>query len=176
MHRPTEDHWQAAKQILRYLVGTPTHDIFYSDDYVSTNSYIIYLGNHPISWTAKKQKGVTRSSTEAEYRAVGNKVAEICWISNILTELGIILPTPPTVYFDNVGATFLYANPVFHSSMKHIALDDYHFVRRNIQQGVLRVAHVNTKDQLADALMKPLPRARFIDLIDKIGVTYASPS
>lgn len=60
MHRPTEDHWQAAKCILRYLAGTPTHGIFFSvsnklllhgysdadwtgdsDDYVSTNSYII---------------------------------------------------------------------------------------------------------------------------------------
>lgn len=63
MHMPTEDHWQAAKRILRYLAGTPTHGIYFSasnklvlhaysdaewagdsDDYVSTNSYIIYLG------------------------------------------------------------------------------------------------------------------------------------
>ncbi|KFK45117.1 hypothetical protein AALP_AA1G346500, partial [Arabis alpina] len=194
MHKPTEDHWQAAKRILRYLAGTPTHGLFYaaksslnlhafsdadwagdSDDYVSTNAYIIYLGKQPISWTAKKQKGVARSSTEAEYRAVANTVSELCWICNLLTELGLSLPTSPLVYCDNVGATFLCANPVFHSRMKHIALD-YHFVRGHIQKGALRVAHVNTKDQLADALTKPLSRARFLDLRNKIGVTSAPPS
>lgn len=147
MHLPTEDHWQAAKRVLRYLAGTPTHGIFFSakntlslhaysdadwagdsDDYVSTNSYIVYLGKHPISWTAKKQRGVARSSTEAEYRAVANAASELNWICNLLTDLGINLPTPPVIYCDNVGATFLCANPVFHSRMKHIAID-YHFVR-----------------------------------------------
>ncbi|KFK33814.1 hypothetical protein AALP_AA5G063400 [Arabis alpina] len=194
MHKPTEDHWQAAKRILRYLAGTPTHGIFYSatnkltlhaysdadwagdsDDYVSTNAHIVYLGRHPISWSAKKQKGVARSSTEAEYRAVANTVSEVQWICNVLTELGLTLPIPPLVLCDNVGATFLCANPVFHSRMKHIALD-YHFVRGYIQRGALQVAHVNTKDQLADALTKPLPRSHFITLINKIGVTKAPPS
>lgn len=194
MHRPTDEHWQAAKRVLRYLAGTPTHGIFFSaknnlslhaysdadwggdsDDYISTNAYIVYLGKNPISWTAKKQKGVARSSTEAEYRAVANVASELSWICNLLSELGISLPTPPVVYCDNVGATFLCANPVFHSRMKHIAID-YHFVRGQVQQGALRVAHVNTKDQLADALTKPLSRAQFIYLRNKIGVSQAPPS
>ncbi|KAG7587359.1 GAG-pre-integrase domain [Arabidopsis thaliana x Arabidopsis arenosa] len=194
MHRPTEDHWQAAKRVLRYLAGTPTHGIYFaaknnlslhaysdadwagdSEDCVSTNSYIVYLGKNPISWTAKKQKGVARSSTEAEYRAVANVASELSWICNLLGELGIPLSAPPVVYCDNIGATFLCANPVFHSRMKHIAVD-YHFVRGQVQQGALRVAHVNTKDQLADALTKPLPRSRFIQLMNKIGVSQTPPS
>ncbi|XP_033144322.1 uncharacterized protein LOC103859022 isoform X1 [Brassica rapa] len=194
MHLPTEDHWQAAKRILRYLAGTPSHGIFFSasnklvlqgysdadwggdsDDYVSTNSYVVYLGKHPVSWSSKKQNGVARSSTEAEYRAVANAASEINWICNVLSELGISLPTAPVIFCDNVGATFLCANPVFHSRMKHIALD-YHFVRNQVQRGALAVAHVNTRDQLADALTKPLSRARYLELRNKLGVCSPTPS
>lgn len=194
MHRPTTDHFQALKRVLRYLSGTLKHGILLrkqstpalhaysdadwagdSDDYVSTNAYIIYLGSNPISWTSKKQKGIARSSTEAEYRAVANTASELRWVCSLLHELGVQVPTIPTVYCDNIGATYLCANPVFHSRMKHIAID-YHFVRGQIHARVLRVAHVSTKDQLADALTKPLSRAPFQLLRSKIGVTQISPS
>ena len=194
MHRPTTDHWQAVKRVLRYLSGTLTHGIFlqkqknpmlhafsdadwagYSNEYVSTNAYIIYLGSQPISWTSKKQKGVARSSTEAEYCSVANTAAEVRWVVSLLRELGLPIRQTPTIYCDNIGATYLCANPVFHSRMKHIALD-YHFVRALIQQGILRVSHVSTHDQLADSLTKPLPRTRFQDLRNKIGVRTLPPS
>lgn len=194
MHRPTIDHWQAVKRVLRYLSGTLNHGIFLqkqstptlhaysdadwacdSDDYVSTNAYIIYMGLTPVSWTSKKQKGVARSSTEADFRAVAITASELRWVCSLLMELGVPLPTTPTVYCNNICATYLCANPVFHSRMKKIALD-YHFVRGQIQSGVLRVAHVSTKDQLADGLTKPLSRASFQLIRNKIGVTEAPPS
>ena len=53
---------------------------------------------------------------------------------------------------------------------------DYHFIRGQIQNGVLRVVHDNTNDQLVDALTKPLPRARFLNFRDNIGVALAPPS
>lgn len=124
---------------------------------------------------SKKQRGFARSSTEAEYKAVANTAAELSWICNIVTELGIQLPSSPLIHCDNVGATFLCVNPVFHSRMKHIAID-YHLVRGQVTRGALRVCHVNTKDQLADALTKPLSRARFLELRNKIGVTQDTPS
>ncbi|WZZ35211.1 hypothetical protein YC2023_018612 [Brassica napus] len=128
MHRPTDDHWQAAKRVLRYLTGTLSHGIMlrrntplslslhaYSDadwagdmdDYISTNAYIMFIGATPIAWSSKKQSGVARSSTEAEYRAVAYIVAEMKWVCSLLTELGITLAHPPVVFCDNVGATYL---------------------------------------------------------------------
>ncbi|KAL6342671.1 hypothetical protein AAG906_013077 [Vitis piasezkii] len=159
IHRPTSEHWNAAKRLLRYLCGTLTHGLFLhkantfslhafsyadwvgnKDDYTSTSAYIVYLDHHPISWSSKKQRTVVRSSIEAEYQL-----------------LGVTLPTPPVIYCDNVGATYLCSNLVFHSCMKYVAID-YHFIQDQVQSSALRVIHVSSTDQLADTLTKPLPR------------------
>ncbi|XP_013634771.1 PREDICTED: uncharacterized mitochondrial protein AtMg00810-like [Brassica oleracea var. oleracea] len=194
MHKPTDEHWNAVKRILRYLSGTMTKGIMLyanntpslhaftdadwvgnKDDYTSTGAYIVYLGLNPIAWSSKKQSGVSRSSTEAEYRSLASTTAEVCWVTSLLTELGIKSPTTPVIYFDNIGETYLAANPVFHSRMKHLALD-YHFVKQYIQAGQLRVSHVSTHDQLADVLTKPLPRPAFETLMLKIGLSTVRPS
>lgn len=85
MHKPTSTHWLAVKRILFYLQGTSTHDMFHKssaltltayadanytrdpDDRRSTGSYCLYLGSNLVSWSSKKQDGVSRSSTEAKY-------------------------------------------------------------------------------------------------------------
>lgn len=59
--------------------------------------------------------------------------------------------------------------------MKHIALD-YHFVRELVQGSQLRISHVNSRDQLADALTKSLPTSRLRELSFKIGVSPEPPS
>lgn len=97
------------------------------------------------------------------------------WICNLISDLMITLLITPVIYCDNVSATFPCANPVFHSRMKHVAIDDY-FIRGHIQHGILRVAHITTKDQLANALTKPLQCARFLELRDNIGVATNPPS
>ncbi|KAF7151361.1 hypothetical protein RHSIM_Rhsim02G0160900 [Rhododendron simsii] len=192
MHKPSEIHWTAAKRLLRYLKGTIHHGLFlkrhatpflhaYSDadwagnhdDRTSTTAYIIYLGGNAISWSSRKQRSVSRSSTEAEYRAVGTTTAELLWLQPLLGELGVSITKSPVIYCDNVGATYVCANPVFHSRMKHIAID-FHFVRDLVSKGILTVSHVATADQLADALTKPLSRQRLSLLRSKIGVSDGS--
>ena len=139
------------------------------------SAYIVYLGRHLISWSSKKQRTVARSSIKAEYRLVATTTSEINWICFLLTELGITLPTPPIIYCDNVGATYLCSNSVFHSRMKHVAID-YHFIQDQVQSGALRVTHVSSADQLVDTLTKPLPRNHFQELRVKIGVSSGAPS
>lgn len=119
----------------------------------------MFLGCNPVSWSSKKQTAIARSSTEAEYRAVASDATEIIWIKSLLLELGFPVTSAPPIYCDNIGATYLCANPVFHSRMTHIALD-YHFVRQHVQNGDLRVSHVSSADQLAEALTKPLSSPR----------------
>ncbi|KAK9072095.1 hypothetical protein SSX86_008527 [Deinandra increscens subsp. villosa] len=192
MHAPTSLHWQALKRLLRYLQGTSTHGILIrkhsplhlhaftdadwagdKDNYRSTTGYIVYLGSNPISWSSKRQTTLARSSTEAEFRAVASTTTEVQWIRHLLSELGFTSAITPTVYCDNLSATTYSANPVFHSRMKHLALD-FHFVREKVQDGSLRVTHISGDDQLADALTKPLLRPRFQYLVSKIGLTPMS--
>ena len=133
------------------------------------------MGRSPISWSSKKQRTVDRSSTEAEYRSVANTNAEINWVCSLLNDLGLQLSTCPVIYYDNIGTNQLCSNLVFHSRMKHMVID-FHFIRDQVQNGTLRVAHVSSVDQLADILTKSLPRTRFLFLWDKIGLSCRDPS
>jgi len=116
----------------------------------------VFLGDNLISWTAKKQPTVSRSSTEAEYKALANAVVEMVWVQKLLTELGIRHPPKARLWCDNLGATYLSANPVFHARTKHIEID-FHLVRERVAQKLLEVRLVSTGDQLADGFTKALP-------------------
>jgi hypothetical protein len=179
MHDPRDGHLALLKRVLRYVRGTassglllaasPTSDIVaYSDaDWAgcpdtrrSTSGYCVYLGGALVSWSSKRQATVSRSSAEAEYRAVANAVADCVWLRQLLGELGCPLPKATVVFCDNISAVYMSTNPVHHRRTKHIELD-IHFVREKVALGELRVVHVPTAHQLADVMTKGLPSASF---------------
>lgn len=92
-----------------------------------------------MSWVCRKQLIVARSSIEAEYKALVDISAEVTWIVSLLGELGFPLATPPRLWCDNLGATYLCANLVFYARTKHVEVD-YHFVRDKV---ALRHIQVN---------------------------------
>lgn len=188
LHAPTTSHMSAVKRILRFVRGTCNSGMKFSksdstlvsafsdadwagciDDRRSTGGFAVFLGSNLISWCARKQPTVSRSSTEAEYKALANATAELMWVQKLLTELGIRHPPAARLWCDNLGATYLSANPVFHARTKHIEID-FHFVRERVAQKLLDIRLIHTGDQVADGFTKPLSVAKMKDFRSNLNL------
>lgn len=188
MHSPQQEHWDAAMRVVRYLKSSPGQGILLragqdlkltiwcDSDWAgcrlsrrSLTGFFIQLGGSPISWGTQKQGVISRSSTEAEYRAMADTVCEVLWLREVLTSLGVDCTTPAKLYCDNKSAIYLTANPVFHARTKHVEAD-CHFIRDEIVKGVLKPEHVSTTNQLADIFTKALGRKEFESFLCKLGI------
>ncbi|CAB0010875.1 unnamed protein product, partial [Nesidiocoris tenuis] len=135
----TEQHWLAAKRVLRYLKGTAKKGIEFTktkkplrgfadadwancaSDRRSYSGFFFELGGAAITWEARKQRTVALSSVEAEYLALGEATKEAIYLRQFLTELGLSRPTTSTLILnDNQGAQLLAKNSIHHSRTKHI--------------------------------------------------------
>nr|GEV62112.1 ribonuclease H-like domain-containing protein [Tanacetum cinerariifolium] len=135
----------------------------------STSGYCIFLSDNLLTWSSKRQDTLSRSSAEAEYRGVGNAVAETSWIHNLLRELHTPLFTVTLVYCDNVSAVYMSANPVQHQRTKHIEIN-IHFVRDKVASGHVRVLHVPLLFQYAYIFTKRLPYSLFTDFRSSLSI------
>ena len=128
---------------------------------------MVFLGSSPISWSSKKQPTVSRSSIEAEYRALASTAAELAWFHTLFRELRLFLPHIPILWCDNNSAIALASNPVFHSRTKHIEVD-YHYVKGCVLRRDLGVKFISGRDNFTDIFTKPLPGPSFLLLRGKL--------
>ncbi|GJU61995.1 retrovirus-related pol polyprotein from transposon TNT 1-94 [Tanacetum coccineum] len=139
----------------------------------STSGSAQFLGDKLVSWSSKKQTSTSISSTEAEYIAMSGCCAQILWMRSQLSDYGFAYNHIP-LYCDNKSAIALCCNNVQHSRSKHIDIR-HHFIREQVEKGVVELYFMRTEYQLADIFTKALPRERFEFILPRLGMKSMKP-
>ena len=174
---------------MRYLKYTPEFGLLfsassslslcgYSDtdfggcrlDQKSTSGTCQFLGSSLVSWSSRKQSSVAQSTTEAEYVAAAACCSQLLWMLATLRDYGLDFSRVPLLC-DSTSAISVAKNPVLHSKTKHIDVR-FHFLRDHVEKSDIDLRHVNTQNQLADILTKPLNQATFSRLRGELGVYF----
>lgn len=186
----SEEHWNAALKVLKYLQGTSDLSIIYSGgtfqnlaktleiytdaDHASDKSTrksvsgsITKLNGGPILWASRKQHSISLSTTEAEFISATEGAKDALWLILLFKELRI--PIKPTIFIDNQSAIQLIKNPAYHFRTKHIDTR-YKFIRDTHQNNQITYTYIETSKQQADLLTKILPRPAFEKLIKLVNL------
>nr|GEW32146.1 hypothetical protein [Tanacetum cinerariifolium] len=100
---------------------------------------------------SKKQKVVSLSSAEAEFRGVAKGLAEALWIRKLVSEIGFPPQGSTQIMCDNKATIQISENPVQHDRTKHVEVDR-HFIKERLEAGIIKLPFVKSSDQLADIL------------------------
>ncbi|GJR83506.1 putative RNA-directed DNA polymerase [Tanacetum coccineum] len=135
----------------------------------SVSGYCIYVNGSLVSWKSKKQATLSKSSAEAEYRAMTFATCEVMWVLKILKDLGQSDLTPVALFCDNKSVIQIATNPLMHEKTKHFDID-VHLVREKVASGLIKTVKVDSKDQIADVLTKALGSVQHSALVKKLGM------
>ncbi|XP_019265012.1 PREDICTED: uncharacterized protein LOC109242633 [Nicotiana attenuata] len=188
MNAPKQSHYDAALRVVKYIKNCLGQGLLMSSkqsrkvsafcdaDWASCSvtkksvtSFCMKPGDSMISWKSKKQRTVSRSSADVEYRSMASTMAELTWIHGLLEELGMQVDLPMELYCDNKAAIQIASNPMYHERTKHIEID-CHFIRERLQQGMIKTSYVPSKDQIADILTKALGKQLHNEMVCKLGI------
>ena len=191
--KPTKSNWSSVKRVLRYLKGTRNIGITFrgnsnvqpvgycDSDWAgcretrkSTEGMVFLLAGGAVHWRSKKQSIVATSTCEAEYIAAYSATKEAIWLSRLFASmLSQASSTPITVRIDNHGTVQMAHNVSINARNKHIDIR-YHFVREAVGTKLVVLEHCSHTEQVADTLTKPLPRIKFVECREKMGLEELS--
>ncbi|GKC63085.1 retrovirus-related pol polyprotein from transposon TNT 1-94 [Tanacetum coccineum] len=149
--RPTEKHLREVKRIFRYLKNTINMGLWYLKD-TDFNLTAFSDSDHAGCLDTRK----STSGAEAEYVSLSVCCAQVLWLRTQLTDYGFYFDKIP-MYCDSKAAIAISCNPVQHSRTKHIDVR-YHFIKEQVEKGIVELFFVGTEYQLADLFTKALPK------------------
>lgn len=178
---PRKGHFRAAKRVVRYLKSTMQMGLMfgrasrellpysltgYADsnfagdpaDQKSVMGYCFFLA--VVSWSSKKQRTVSTSTTEAEYIALGYAAKEAVWIRRFINKMGLEMVESLTLHGDNKMSISLTKNAKSQHRTKHIDVQ-HHYIQELVNKGELTVKWIPSSEMLADGMIKALPTETF---------------
>lgn len=185
--RHTQEHWTAAKRVLRYLQGTKELQLTfratgkelygYTDadwagstaDRRSYTGFVFILGGGAVAWESRKQRTVALSSAEAEYMALTEGTKEGLFLRSVLNEICQSKMGSIPIYSDSQSAQCLTSNFIINNRTKHIDVR-HHFIRDAVDTGLVAVLYVSTNLMVADLLTKPLGKIKHKFCSDNMGL------
>ncbi|XP_071728057.1 secreted RxLR effector protein 161-like [Rutidosis leptorrhynchoides] len=188
MHQPRVHHMEAVMRIIRYLKKTADHGVvfkrnghlrtqIYTDaswagekgDRRSTSGFFTIVGGNLVAWKSKKQKVVSLSSAESEFRGIAKGVVEALWTRKLLTEIGFPPEDSIQILCDNEAAIAISENPVQHDRTKHVEVDR-HFIRQKLDDEIISLPSIRSEDQLTDILTKSVNGRLFSEVLSKLNI------
>ena len=125
---------------------------------------MVVINGAPFIIKSKIQQSVALSTAEEEYIALSLCMQEVLWLKSLLRELKWKIPEKIKIVEDNQSAIAIAKNDGYPSRAKHIDIR-YHFIRDHIKDEKIAIEYIDSKNQLADFLTKPISKKQFQDLV-----------
>ena len=185
--KPAVRHWNLLRHVFAYVKGTKDFGLVFGgeggqllgycdSDFASCkvtrrsrSGYMFLLHGAPILWQSKLQSVTALSTCEAEYVALSSACKEAAWLRRVAHFMEAHGQEPLTIHVDNTAAISVASTPMPTSRTKHIDLRMHHS-KECLQRGIIALAHVDSKHNLADHLTKSLPRDQMMFLLRNSGV------